>query len=244
MEAFSSRLGRAERSIAHELIDVRDRLAHNAPFTWDDTERALDSACRLMAAIGAGDSARRIGNMREAVLRSKYVEHPPDAAHAPAPRSTPPPPGAAETPRRFTRDMFDAELNRMLGEARARARIPARWFRASCTAAWSAEASRTGCRRPATRCGSCGSAKGAIRTDRPHDSQPPVLDHRDRIPRVNRGSSATAPPRPLTPAIDRTPVPDSPRRPAVRNRAVAVAMAGQPRFAPSRGSSSGGGPAS
>lgn len=119
MEAFSSRLGRAERSIAHELIDVRDRLAHNAPFTWDDTERAPDSARRLMAAIGAGDSARRIGNMREAVLRSKYVEHPPDAAHAPAPRSTPPPPGAAETARRFTQEMFDGELIRMLEEARA-----------------------------------------------------------------------------------------------------------------------------
>lgn len=119
METFSFRLGRAERSIAHELIDIRNRLAHNAPFTWDDTERALDSARRLMAAIGAGDSARRIGNMREAVLRSKYVEHPPGAAYAPAPRSAPPPPGASETPRKFTRDMFDAELNRMLDEARA-----------------------------------------------------------------------------------------------------------------------------
>ena len=32
MEVFSSRLGRAERSIANELIDVRNRLAHNVPF--------------------------------------------------------------------------------------------------------------------------------------------------------------------------------------------------------------------
>ena len=119
MEAFSSRLGRAERSIAHELIDIRNRLAHNAPFTWDDTERALDSARRLMSAIGAGDSARRIGNMREAVLRSKYVKHPPGAVHAPAPRSAPSARGAPGTPRRFTREMFETELNRMLDERRA-----------------------------------------------------------------------------------------------------------------------------
>ena len=118
-EAFSSRLGRAERSIAHELIDIRNRLAHNAPFTWDDTERALDSARRLMTAIGAGDSARRIGNMREAVLRSKYVEHPPGTAHVPVPRSVPSPRGASGPPRQFTREMFDAELNQMLDERRA-----------------------------------------------------------------------------------------------------------------------------
>ena len=119
MEAFSSRLGRAERSIAHELIDIRNRLAHNAPFTWDDTERALDSARRLMAAIGAEDSARRIGNMREAVLRSKYIEHPSDAAHVPVSRSAAPPRGASGTPRKFTREMFDTELSRMLEDQRA-----------------------------------------------------------------------------------------------------------------------------
>lgn len=122
MEAFSSGLGRAERSITHELIDIRNRLAHNAPFTWDDTERALDSARRLMVAIGAGDSARRIGNMREAILRSKYIENPSDAAHVPVSRSAPPPRGASGTPRKFTREMFDTELSRILDEERAAGR--------------------------------------------------------------------------------------------------------------------------
>ncbi len=74
-EAFSSRLGRAERSIAHELIDVRNRLAHNAPFTWDDTERALDSARRtplplVRRRLRAAPRGRRAGSRGKCSTRS------------------------------------------------------------------------------------------------------------------------------------------------------------------------------
>ena len=51
MEAFKTVLGRAERSIVNELVDVRNKLSHNETFTYDDAERALDSMRRLMEAV-------------------------------------------------------------------------------------------------------------------------------------------------------------------------------------------------
>jgi len=54
MDAFKTVLGRAERSIVNELVDVRNKLSHNESFTYDDAERALDSMRRLMEAISAG----------------------------------------------------------------------------------------------------------------------------------------------------------------------------------------------
>jgi hypothetical protein len=50
-EAFKAVLGRAERALVNELVDVRNKLSHNATFTYDDAERALDSMRRLMEAI-------------------------------------------------------------------------------------------------------------------------------------------------------------------------------------------------
>ncbi|MGW0731941.1 DUF499 domain-containing protein [Streptomyces sp. NPDC002851] len=44
----------ATRGYASEINDVRNRWAHNAPFTSDDTVRALDTAERLLVAVGAG----------------------------------------------------------------------------------------------------------------------------------------------------------------------------------------------
>ncbi|MBC6443273.1 MAG: ATP-binding protein [Rhodobacteraceae bacterium] len=73
-KAFKPVLGRAERSIVNELIEVRNRLAHNETFTYDDAERALDSMRRLMEAIGAGNTADRISTDRQTILRTKYAE--------------------------------------------------------------------------------------------------------------------------------------------------------------------------
>lgn len=74
MDAFKEVLGRAERSIVNELVDVRNKLAHNEPFTYDDAERALDSMRRLMQAISAGEVADQIGKMRDTILRTKFTE--------------------------------------------------------------------------------------------------------------------------------------------------------------------------
>jgi len=74
MDAFKTVLGRAERSIVNELVDVRNKLSHNEPFTYDDAERALDSMRRLMEAISASDVADQLGKMRDTILRTKFTE--------------------------------------------------------------------------------------------------------------------------------------------------------------------------
>lgn len=74
VDAFKSVLGRAERSIVNELVDVRNKLSHNESFTYDDAERALDSMRRLMEAISAGETADQLGKMRDTILRTKFTE--------------------------------------------------------------------------------------------------------------------------------------------------------------------------
>jgi predicted AAA+ superfamily ATPase len=50
---FRRVLGKAERSLVNELLDVRNRWAHQGPFSSDDTDRALDSMARLLTAVSA-----------------------------------------------------------------------------------------------------------------------------------------------------------------------------------------------
>ena len=52
-EVFRTTLGKAERSLVNELIEVRNRWAHQQPFSSDDTDRALDSMGRLLASVSA-----------------------------------------------------------------------------------------------------------------------------------------------------------------------------------------------
>src|SRR5215831_12725724 len=73
-EAFRTVLGRAERSLVNELSDVRNKLAHNETFSYDDAERALDSMRRLMEAISAGETAEALSKMRDTILRTKFTE--------------------------------------------------------------------------------------------------------------------------------------------------------------------------
>ena len=74
MQTFKAVLGRAERAIVNELVDVRNKLSHNDRFSYDDAERALDSMRRLMEAISAGEVAGQLGRMRDTILRTKYAE--------------------------------------------------------------------------------------------------------------------------------------------------------------------------
>ena len=73
-DSFNVVLGPAERSLVSELLVVRNNLAHDGKFSYDDAERALDSMRRLMEAISAGETATELGRMRDTILRTKYRE--------------------------------------------------------------------------------------------------------------------------------------------------------------------------
>lgn len=70
---FDKRLSRAEKSLASELREVRDRWAHTQPFSGDDTYRALDTMERLTRAAGGVTEADEIRSMR-VDLRRRELE--------------------------------------------------------------------------------------------------------------------------------------------------------------------------
>ena len=73
-EAFRTVLGPVERSYVSEILEVRNRFAHDQSFSYDDTERALDTIKRLLESVSAGDTAEKVGAMRTAVLRRRLDE--------------------------------------------------------------------------------------------------------------------------------------------------------------------------
>jgi len=73
-DAFGTVLGHPERSYVSELLDVRNKLAHNENFTYDDAERALDTMRRLLEAVSASEVAEKISASRDTILRTKYAE--------------------------------------------------------------------------------------------------------------------------------------------------------------------------
>jgi uncharacterized protein len=73
-EAFRDVLGRTERSFVSELMEVRNKVAHNEKFTYDDAERALDTIRRLLVSVSASKAADKIEAMRDEVLRIKFRE--------------------------------------------------------------------------------------------------------------------------------------------------------------------------
>lgn len=68
---FSSALSRAEQNLAGELRDIRNRAAHGAPFNFDDTYRALDTAERLLRAADQPGAADRIKAERTDLQRAQ-----------------------------------------------------------------------------------------------------------------------------------------------------------------------------
>lgn len=73
-EVFERTLGRMERNYVSELIDARNRWAHQDAFSSDDTYRALDSAERLLQAISAGEQATEVGRMKHDLQRRRFQE--------------------------------------------------------------------------------------------------------------------------------------------------------------------------
>ena len=70
---FRATLGRAERSLVNEILDVRNRWAHQNAFSSDDTDRALDSIARLLTSISAPE-ADEVGRMKLELRRLVYDE--------------------------------------------------------------------------------------------------------------------------------------------------------------------------
>ncbi len=72
-DVFRRVLGQAERSLVSELRDVRNRWAHQKPFTTDDAYRALDSIHRLLQAVSAPEAAD-VEVQKQDLLRIRFEE--------------------------------------------------------------------------------------------------------------------------------------------------------------------------
>ena len=72
-EIFRNTLGKTERSVVNELLEIRNRWAHQDAFSTDQTYRALDSAGLLMNAISAPQAAE-LEKMKGELLRLRYDE--------------------------------------------------------------------------------------------------------------------------------------------------------------------------
>jgi len=72
-DVFRKTLGQSERTLVSELRDVRNRWAHQNPFSTDDTYRALDSAGRLLTAVSA-PQADEIEKIKMELLRLRFDE--------------------------------------------------------------------------------------------------------------------------------------------------------------------------
>jgi len=70
---FKKTLGRADRTLVSELREVRNRWAHQNPFSTDDAYRALDSVGRLLAAVSAPQSDE-IEKLKMELLRVRFEE--------------------------------------------------------------------------------------------------------------------------------------------------------------------------
>ena len=73
-EVFSKTLGQAEQSIVSELIEVRNKWAHQKTFTTDDAYRAIDSMQRLVNAVGAREQADELTKQVTELLCIKFDE--------------------------------------------------------------------------------------------------------------------------------------------------------------------------
>jgi predicted AAA+ superfamily ATPase len=72
-DVFRKTLGPAERSLVSELREVRNRWAHQRPFSTDDAYRALDSIARLLTAVSAPE-ASEVDKLKVELLRVRFDE--------------------------------------------------------------------------------------------------------------------------------------------------------------------------
>lgn len=70
---FRKTLGQSERTLVSELREVRNRWAHQKPFSSDDTDRALDSMTRLLSSVSARE-ADEVAKMKTELRRLIFDE--------------------------------------------------------------------------------------------------------------------------------------------------------------------------
>jgi len=70
---FKKILGQAERTLVSELRDVRNKWAHQTPFSTDDAYRVLDRAARLRSAVSAPET-EEVEKMKMVLLRVRFDE--------------------------------------------------------------------------------------------------------------------------------------------------------------------------
>lgn len=70
---FGKTLSRSERNLVHELLDVRNRWAHQEAFSTEDADRALDSVVRILRSISA-PQADEVERQRQEILRIRFEE--------------------------------------------------------------------------------------------------------------------------------------------------------------------------
>ncbi len=70
---FEKTLGRTERNYVGELIEHRNRWAHQGTFTGDDAHRALDTAARLLSSVSATQAAE-VERLRSELMRIRFEE--------------------------------------------------------------------------------------------------------------------------------------------------------------------------
>ncbi len=74
-KVFKNKLGKSDRALINELIEVRNQWAHGSNFSTDDTYRAVDSTIRLLRSISA-PQAEEVEKQRQDVLRLLSQEQP------------------------------------------------------------------------------------------------------------------------------------------------------------------------
>lgn len=72
-DVFRKTFGFAERTLVSELRDVRNKWAHQASFSSDDTDRALDSTERMLAAVSV-PQAEEVRKMKMELRRLVFDE--------------------------------------------------------------------------------------------------------------------------------------------------------------------------
>ena len=70
---FRKVLGQGERTLVSELRDMRNRWAHQEPFSGTMPPCA-DSAHRLLTAIGAGEQSEQLDRAKQELLRGRFEE--------------------------------------------------------------------------------------------------------------------------------------------------------------------------
>ena len=71
---FGQRLGRNERSYVSELQTARNDYAHDKKFSYDDAERGIDTARRLLVAAGDAKRADKLAALRKETIRIQQDE--------------------------------------------------------------------------------------------------------------------------------------------------------------------------